>query len=133
MENRKRISLPAVGIASLLSVFAVLCLVVFAMLSVTTVLADCRLSETSLSAVAAYYEADCRGEKILAQLRAGQIPDGVTEEDGVYAYTCKVSDNQALNIRVKVDGAQFEVLQWQLISTVDWQANDKIPVWDGEG
>ena len=131
MGNKKTLSLPAVGIGSLLTVFAVLCLTVFALLSVTTVLSDCRLSQKSMAAVTGYYEADCRAEEILAQLRAGSLPEGVTQEDGVYAYQCAVSDTQSLCVRVRISGNGYEVLQWQTVSTVNWQANDKIPVWDG--
>lgn len=131
MENKKTLSLPTVGIGSLLTVFAVLCLTVFALLSVTTVLSDSRLSQKSMAAVTGYYEADCRAEEILAQLRAGLMPESVTEEDGIYSYSCAISETQALAVRVKVDGEHFEVLQWQAVSTVDWQANDKIPVWEG--
>lgn len=131
MESKRTLSLPTVGIGSLLTVFAALCLTVFALLSVTTVQADCRLSEKSMAAATGYYEADCRAEEILAQLREGLMPEGVTEEDGIYRYSCAISETQALAVRVKVDGEQFEVLQWQTVSTVNWQANDKIPVWEG--
>ena len=131
MENKKTVSLPTVGIGSLLTVFAVLCLTVFALLSVSTVQADTRLSEKSMEAIKGYYEADCRAEEMLAQLRAGQIPEGVAEEKGVYAYQCPISDTQSLYIRVRIEENRYEILQWQLVSTVDWQADEKIPVWDG--
>lgn len=131
MENKKTLSLPTVGIGSLLTVFAVLCLTVFALLSVATVQADCRLSEKSMAAVTGYYESDCRAEEILAQLRAGVTPEGVAEENGIYSYSCTISETQALTVRAKVDGEHFEILQWQAVSTVNWQANDKIPVWEG--
>lgn len=131
MENKKTFSLPTVGIGSLLTVFAALCLTVFAVLSVATVQADCRLSEKSMAAVTGYYEADCRSEEILAQLRTGQLPVGVTEEDGVYTYQCNISETQSLYVRVRLEGDRYEILQWQTVSTVNWQANDKIPVWEG--
>ena len=131
MENKRTMSLPTVGIGALLTVFAVLCLTVFAVLSVSTAQADCRLSEKSMAAVIGYYEADCRAEEILAQLRNGQKPGGVTEEAGIYAYQCPISDTQELRVRVRVEGRRYEVLQWQAVSTADWQADDKLPVWDG--
>ena len=54
---------PAVGGVSLLVVFAVLCLTVFALLSLSTVRADARLSEASAQSVADYYAADCEAQK----------------------------------------------------------------------
>ena len=66
MDNRKnqRFSPPAVGGASLLVVFAVLCLTVFALLSLTTVQADVRLADASVQAVADYYAADLEAQTI---------------------------------------------------------------------
>ena len=71
MEDKKRFSPPVVGGSSLLVIFAVLCLTVFALLSLSTVRADVRLSEASAQAVSGYYQADCQAEAILARLRSG--------------------------------------------------------------
>ena len=68
MAKKERFPPPAVGGSSLLVIFAVLCLTVFALLSLSTVQADGRLSEAAVASVAAYYEADCRAEEILARL-----------------------------------------------------------------
>lgn len=59
MSERRRFSPPTVGGSSLLVIFAVLCLTVFALLSLSTVQADGRLSQTSAEAAQAYYAADC--------------------------------------------------------------------------
>ena len=74
MEDKKRFSPPVVGGSSLLVIFAVLCLTVFALLSLSTVRADVRLSEASAQAVSGYYQADCQAEAILARLRSGELP-----------------------------------------------------------
>ena len=54
MARRVHFSPPAVGGVSLLVVFAVLCLTVFALLSLTTVRADVRLADASAQAVSDY-------------------------------------------------------------------------------
>ena len=56
---------PALGGISLLVVFAVLCLTVFALLSLSTVRADERLSDASAQAVKNYYAADCKAQELL--------------------------------------------------------------------
>ena len=66
MSKRDEFSPPLVGICSLLVILAVLVITVFGMLSLSTVLADKRLSEASTNAVIAYYEADCAAEEIFA-------------------------------------------------------------------
>lgn len=132
MDKRRRFSPPVVGGSSLLVMFAVLCLTVFALLALSTVQADRRLSDASARSVEVYYEADCRAEEILARLRAGEIPAGVTETDGVYTYACAISDTQELRVSVREDGGDWTVLQWQAVSTADWQEDDSLDLWDGE-
>lgn len=132
MNERQRFSPPAVGGSSLLVIFAVLCLTVFAMLALSTVQANGRLSDASAEAVTAYYAADAQAEAILAQLRAGRVPEDVTVTGETCTYTCPISDTQALEVEVRVNGTDYEVLRWQSVSTADWQADESLHVWDGQ-
>ena len=122
---------PAVGGVSLLVAFAVLCLTVFALLSLSTVRADARLSEASAQAVADYYAADCEAQKILAQLRAGAFPDGITVTDGVASYSCPISDTQTLHVEVRLNGGEYTVLRWQAAAPEEWDADYGLDLWDG--
>ena len=122
---------PAVGGSSLLVIFAVLCLTIFALLSLSTVQADNRMAEASFEAVQNYYEADVNAEIILARLRQGDLPENVTKEGNLYRYTCQVSELQALEVEVQITGASYRVLRWQMVSTTDWEADDNMNVWDG--
>ena len=133
MSEKRTFSPPVVvGAVSLLTIFAVLCLTVFALLSLSTVQADQRLSDKSFAAVAGYYAADCAAEEILAQLRAGEIPEGVTAyEGGLYRYGCPISDTQTLVVEVAVEDADYTIIRWQARSTAEWVADDSLPVWDG--
>lgn len=133
MSEKRTFSPPVVvGAVSLLTIFAVLCLTVFALLSLSTVQADQRLSDKSFAAVAGYYAADCAAEEILAQLRAGEIPEGVTAyEGGLYRYGCPISDTQTLVVEVAVEDTDYTIIRWQARSTAEWVADDSLPVWDG--
>lgn len=123
---------PIVGGSSLLVIFAVLCLTVFAMLSLTQAQADRRLARNSWSAVTGYYRADCQAQEILAQLRAGERPQGVTEEgENVFSYACPISDAQTLEVRVRLAGERYEILAWRAVFTADWQADEDLDLWDG--
>lgn len=131
METKRSFS--GVGICSLLVIFAVLCLTVFALISVSTVQSQIRLAEKSWTATREYYDAENRAEQILAQLRSGQIPQGVeSPKEHVYTYHCDLSDTQTLAVWVAVVGSDYEILRWQVVSTLEWQADDRIPVWRGE-
>ena len=88
MDKDTRVSVPIVGGSSLLVIFAVLCLTVFALLGLSTMQAGTRLSQTTMQAVSAYYQADCQAEEVFARLRSGELPECVMREDNVYSYCC---------------------------------------------
>ena len=106
MDERKQAELspPPVGGASLLVVFAVLCLTVFALLSLSTVRANGRLSEASAQAVADYYAADCAAQEILARLRNEELPEGVDVDGDTYRFSCPISEGQTLEAEVRLEG-----------------------------
>lgn len=146
MDRQKdnRFSPPAVGGISLLVVFAVLCLTVFALLSLITVQADVRLAEASVRAVSDYYAADVKAQEVLAQLRSGETPADVEItihlEDSWhgaflsrYEYTIPISDTQKLQVEVLVnepDGS-YSVLRWQALPAQEWESDDMLELWDG--
>lgn len=125
-------TLPAVGGNSLLVIFAVLCLTVFAWLSLSSVQADGRLSTASVEAVKAYYEADCEAEEILARLRQGSVPEGVIVQGNRYQYECTVSDVQKLVVEAELGEGTYQILCWQTMSTTEWEGNDELKLWDGD-
>lgn len=117
------------GGSSLLVIFAVLSLTVFALLSVSTVQADARLGDKSRSAITDFYEADREAETILARLRSGELPPGVTKNGSSYTYRCEISSTQALMVEVSITGSHYSISRWQVVSTTQWQSDDKLPVW----
>lgn len=118
----------AVGLSSVLVILAVLCLSTFSLLSVSTVRADGRLAEKSRQATLNYYAADACAEALLSQLRHGNVPEGVTCENGIYRYSCAISDTQVLTVAVTLSGSDYQILQWQAQSVTHWQADEKLHV-----
>lgn len=134
-KDQGSFSPPAVGGASLLVVFGVLCLTVFALLSLTTVRADERLSEASAKAVSDYYAADCAAQEILARLLNGEEPEGVGFwgfEELHADYACPISDTQELSVSVVLylDGT-YDVERWQAVPVGGWDADEGLELWDG--
>jgi len=133
MRKEHTASAPAVGGTSLMVIFGVLCLTVFALLSLSTVQADRRLSDRSAEAVEAYYAADAAAEEILSRLRSGETVDGVSRDGSTYTYACPVSSRQELSVCVELgEDGSVNILRWQTVSTADWEFDDSIVVWDGE-
>ena len=143
MAERKKESFspPALGGSSLLVVFAVLALTVFALLSLSTVRADVRLGDAAADSVCGYYRADGKAQEILARLRSGECPaeaelhpeDAWTLMDR-YTYTVPISDTQELQVEVLVDGTagSYSVLRWEAVRSEAWTFDDSLDVWDGE-
>lgn len=130
MKERERIPPPAVGGSSLLVIFAVLCLTVFALLSLSTVQAEKRIADASIRSVEAYYEADLQAEKIFARLRAGEMVPGVTGAEDIYTYACSISENQTLMVTLKKTGESWTVLRWQAVAEPG-ESGEMLPVWNG--
>lgn len=133
MERRgkERFSPPALGGSSLLVVFAVLCLTVFALLSLSTVRADGRLGDAAEKAVTGYYQADTQAQEILARLRSGEVPEGVESRGETYSYSCPISETQRLDVQVKVQGSSYQVLRWQAVASGEWNPSDRMEIWEG--
>lgn len=126
--KKERSSAPVLGTCMLLCVFAVLCLTVFALLSLSTVLAEQRLLDASAEAVTAYYEAELAAQEQLARLRSGEKLPGVREQGNVVEYCIPISEQQSL--QVAVDRRDWKILRWQTIAEPK-PAEDHLPVWDG--
>ena len=124
MDKHTHQKFPMIGGCSLLVIFAVLCLTVFALLGFSTVQANKRLADISVQAVSDYYRADSQAEEILARLRTGEIPDGVTEKNHIYSFRCIISPTQALLVEVQEEN--WKILRWQTISTIQWQPDESI-------
>lgn len=124
-------SFSALGMSSITVIFATLCLTVFAVLTLATVRAETATSVANAESIKAYYAADCEAERILAGLRSGIVPDGVSVSGGISSYSCRVSDSQRLDVKVRTDGEDYEILQWQLVYSAQWQADDSLEVWSG--
>lgn len=130
MKKQDRFSAPAVGGASLLVIFGVLCLCLLSILSVSTVLVQKRMAQASAEAAVTYYEADMEAQKIFARLRNGEQVPGVQEDDGLFCFACEVSENQRLEVQLKRNGKDWKVLRWQMVAEAV-EAADTLPVWDG--
>lgn len=132
MKEKHSISIPAVGAGSLLATFAVLCLVVFALLSLSTVQAEKRLADAAVQAVTDYYAADFRAEQIFARLRRGELPAEVMRQENVYTYKTTISEHQYLLAELEQAEDGWRKLRWQTVSLEEPVETETLPVWNGE-
>ena len=130
MKKQGKLSVPATGGASLLVIFAVLCLVIFALLSLNTVLAERRISEASAQAAADWYAADLEAQEVFARLRNGERVSGVVQTGENYAYSVPVSQHQTLMVTVQKTDGGWEVVSWYAVAHPE-DGDTALPVWQG--
>ena len=130
MKNQEKLSVPATGGTSLLVIFAVLCLVIFALLSLNTVLAERRISEASAHAAADWYAADLEAQEVFARLRTGEQVPGVVQTGEKYTYSVPVSQHQTLLVTVQKTESGWEVLSWYAVAHPE-DGDATLPVWQG--
>lgn len=130
MKKQATFAPTAVGGSSLLVIFAVLCLTVFALLSLSSVQAERRLADAAVRSVTDYYEADLQAEAVFARLRSGENVDGVRETDGIFEFEVPISARQTLAVRLHREGEHWNILLWQVV-TVEGESDDTLDVWKG--
>ena len=130
MKNTYNSPFMGFGGGTLLATFGILCLVVLAMLSITAVQADRHQAEASSQAVADFYAADRQAQNIFSRLKLGETVEDVEVDGNIYRYCCPVSDSQVLEVEVEKTDDGWKVLRWQAVSTVEYEEDSTLPVWE---
>ena len=141
MMNRSGIG---VGSASVILVFAILCLTVFSLITFVVAVNEKNLVEVQTDLVTGYYEADALAELILADIltadtvpatiRGVNIYTGWDDELGVETtyYFCHISDIKALYVNLAVSGGSFDILSWRMYDTDSWEYDGSLNLWTGD-
>jgi hypothetical protein len=145
MKNERSAKGIHVGSASIVMIFAVLCLTVFSTLSFVTAHQESKLAEKAALALQQYYQADwnceTRYEDIARQLQDGVAPEQLQaldveleQVDGIYylRYAEPIDENQQLQVCLAVlPEGRLETKQWKVVAVQDWNYDETIEVWDG--
>ena len=134
-----------VGSASIILVFAVLCLTVFSLITFVVASNDKALVDAEARLITGFYKADAHAERIIAEiLEADSIPSAVQGveiehqwDTGLNAelveFTCPAAENKALYIRLAVSDDSHDILSWIMYDTDEWNFDDRLEVWSGPG
>lgn len=141
-QNERKSSGINIGSASIIMVFAVLCLTVFAVLTFITANNEYKLADKSATAIKTYYEADTRAVitegKIRESIAKGNNAEieGVTvktEADGRhYTYAQTMDENQEIQVELLYTDGELKTLKWELVNVAEWSPDAGIKLWDGE-
>jgi len=134
-----------VGSASIILVFAVLCLTVFTLITFVVAGNDKALVDAEVRLVTGYYKADTLAEQVLADILVlDELPDppvirgvyiysefDIFTMDEVVTFSCPVSGVKSLNVQAVIYDDRVEVIHWGMNDTDDWEFDDTLDIWDG--
>ena len=124
------------GAVSLVMIFCVMCLAVFAVLTLVTADREAKLSEVTARNAAEYYQADYNATVIVAALQKGNpIPTDldvdIMRDGDTASFLLPIGDSLGLDVAVSVHDGACEVLRWQTVYTGDWEPDLFLDLWDG--
>ena len=121
------------GAVTLVMIFCVLCMAVFAALTLMTAKREAALTELTARQAQAYYEADRLATEKVAALARGEVPEDVTlsGETAFFAVPAGGSLRLEVQARLNEDGCAIE--KWSTVYDGDWETDDSIEVWGGAG
>lgn len=126
------------GAVSLVMIFCVLCLAVFAVLTLSTADREAKLAQLTAQNGADYYAADRQAVELLSDLLSdGQTDMAVdwsqtTDDEGtVVEFTLPVGEEQSLEVRARLNQNRWEILRWRTVYSGEWAADETIEIWDG--
>jgi len=133
-----------VGSASIILVFAVLCLSVFSLITFVVARNNEALVAAETRLVTAYYEADMLAEHILSVIFEEESVPGTAlgvdietyrdpdRDEDVIQFFCPISDSgKLLFVSLTIRGDSYEILSWRMQDTDEWVADDGHDVWLG--
>jgi hypothetical protein len=119
-----------VGSATVVLMFTVLCMAVFALISHTAAQNEMALARAEERLVRGYYEADALAVRVAEELAAN--PGDPRIADGFAEYTCAISERKELYVKLKLRGGSYDILAWHMRDTAEWQPDGGLPVWQGQ-
>ncbi len=150
MANERKSAGVNIGGASIIMVFSVLCLTIFAVLTLVSANAESSLAKKSLSNVEDYYSADASAcdtlskiyeivdsssdiQQIKAQVLALSDTMKVTEKNGQLdiSYVENIDKGQELTAKLNCDGKSVKIESWEVVTTAEWEPDNDIGVWQG--
>ena len=147
MDNRSSVKGLNIGITSIAVIFVVICMTIFAVLSLSTASQERELANKYAASVSDYWAADTQCTDIANEFGAlwesGADLDGILAlaqehgadvwDDGsayVVTYYTPINDNSSIIVTLSM-GSEFTVTGWQQVYTGNWEVNDNKNVFQG--
>lgn len=152
-EKTRKIAM-GVGYVSVMLIFAVICLTIFAVMSFKAAMSTDTFNDRSGEFLKQYYAADTKAKETLSRLNDGmqaargsmfleeefeeaasalegvsvkQSPDGFS-----VSYTVPINDRQVLAVEIRFDNdGKYTIERWQSVVVSGENSDEHLGVWDG--
>jgi len=133
-----------IGSASIVLIFTVLCLTIFAVISLIPALTEQNLIKAEVQLVKDYYAADLLAERILDEILLAEVQNSekiMGIEISSYwdwdllaervSFVCPISETRELYVAVEIGEDFYDILTWRVRITTEWEPDDRLNVWPG--
>lgn len=122
--NRKKFSYPPInmGTSFLLVIFIILCMVIFAVLSLSGSLKDYEASKQNAARISAYYQACNKAEEIRSEIASEKHTEAAME------YSVPIDENQVLHVILEHTEQAWKIKSWKSESASLWESTQTLPV-----
>lgn len=117
------------GISTLLMIFTVLCLTIFATLSYLQANYNYNQTMKIVESTQNYYDADykavCLYRELQDKIDADTLTDkwldenNIEQSDNTYTYDVQISDTLKLSIELEVNDSKLTIITWKEVSIID--------------
>ena len=118
-----------IGTSFMLLVFIILCMVTFAVLSLSNSMKDYEYSKKNAERTTAFYEANNLAEEKLAEIDQALMNGEVSEE--TVEFSVPMNDSESLEIVLETHPGQnprYSIVTWKQISSQEWSGDQTLPV-----
>lgn len=116
--NKSKMSM-GIGLSTLMMVFTVLCLTIFATLSFLQAKRNLKETDLMVNSSVEYYDADYKASVIYEDLldnldNLDYLNENNIEVEGnTYSYSIKINDTSSLDVKLEYNDNSLTILKWQ--------------------
>lgn len=133
-KNRKSQGMN-VGSASLVMVFAVMCLTIFSVLSLITANNELKIAKRFATSIENYYNADYEAVTMIEALKAElerNIDLPTVDVLVTKTYDCVIDDKQILRVEAECYKDSVKIVSWKIIENGVFEFDESLEIWSGE-
>ena len=132
-----------VGSASIVLVFAVLCLTIFSLITLVVARNEKAMIDAKVRLVTSYYVADTQAERILHDILTAETTPETIRGVNIYKrwdevrsvemtyFFYPVSDVKSLYVNIVLYDDTFDILSWRMYDTDEWTYDPSLNIWSG--